>query len=449
MRNKRKNKDSERGAALVSTLLISALLLTAGGMLILTTTMSATNTFDASAEMQAYYGAEAGIQASLNVLRGNTQPNPLFVANPPGGVAPENKMDLTKALTRGTSNLAGDPTSSGFPLRLSRWISYNYTPSGSTYADRVAISQGYIPFTGVAYSLEVSDPDNTDLAVKKPLRLLVKSTGYGPRGAKKTLSMLVQANGLDITVPAALVLRGHDNILTNLLIDLGTSGAKTYSGVDNAGLEATKPALAVSGHDVLTVMAAYATKPGSLSNPKFNVLDLPNDPPPGGTTTVPTPWFLKTAAAARSFLVQAEALANSCAAPGSPCPKRGVILNSLSGAAGTAANPQFTIVKGDCNLDGGAGLLIVEGKLYFNGPGPNFNGIILVLGEGQLLKQGGGNRNVYGSIMIARFGATGNFLEPTFEYLGGGGSSNLQYDSTAVLDALVIPGVTVLGMAEK
>ena len=59
------------------------------------------------------------------------------------------------------------------------------------------------------------------------------------------------------------------------------------------------------------------------------------------------------------------------------------------------------------------------------------------------------NRDIYGSIMIARFAATGNFLEPRFEYLGGGGSSNLQYNSTAVLDALVIPGVTVLGMAEK
>jgi hypothetical protein len=449
MSNKPTDRRSERGAALVSTLLISALLLTAGGMLILTTTMSATNTFDASAEMQAYYGAEAGIQASLNVLRGNTLPSPLFIANPVGGVAAENKIDLTKALTRATSNLAGDPTTAGFPLRLSRWIPYNYTPSGSTYADRVGISSGYIPFNGVAYSLEVSDPDNTNLAVKKPLRLLVKSTGYGPRGAKKTLSMLVQANGLDITVPAALVLRGHDDASTVVNIDLGNSGAKTYSGVDNAGLDATKPALAVSGHDVTTVQAAYASKPGSLSNPKFNVLDLPNDPAPSGTTKVPTPWFLKTADNARAFLVQAEALANSCAAPGSPCPKRGVILNSLNGMAGTAAVPQFTIVKGDCNLDGGAGLLIVKGTLYFNGPGPNFNGIILVLGGGQLLKQGGGNRDVFGSIMIARFGATGNFLEPTFEYLGGGGNSNLQYDSTAVLDALVIPGVAVLGIAEK
>ena len=447
--NKSISEQSERGAALLSVLLISTLLLTAGGMLILTTTMSATNSFDAAAEVQAYYASEAGIQASLNVLRGNALPNPLFVANPPGTVAPENKIDFTKALTPATSNLAIDPTTAGFPRRLSRWLDYNFRPSGGTYNDRVTISPGYIPYTGVAYSIEVTDPDNTDLTIKRPLRLVVKSTGYGPRGARKTLSMLLYANGLDITVPAALVLRGHDDAATDVNIDLGNSGAKTYSGVDNAGLDPTKPALAINGHDVDTVQAAYASKPGSLSDPKFNVLDLPNDPAPAGTTTVPTPWFLKTADNARAFLAQAETLANSCASPGSPCPRRGVILNSLSGVAGTASVPQFTIVKGDCHLTGGAGLLIVEGTLFFHGAGPNFNGIILVLGEGKLFKQGGGNRDMYGAIMIARFGATGDFLEPTFDYLGGGGSSNLQYDSRAVLDAQVMPGARVLGIAEK
>jgi hypothetical protein len=448
---KRMKRHDERGAALVSTLLISALLLTAGGMLILTTTMSATNTFDSAAEMQAYYGAEAGIQATLNVLRGNVMPNPLFVTNPVNGVAPENKIDLTKALLPAKSNLAGDPVT--LLPRLSRWINYNYKPSGSTYFDRVAITPGYIPLTGTAYSIELSDPDGTDLTINKPSRLLVKSTGYGPRGAKKTLTMLLQANGLNITVPAALVLRGHDNGSTVVNVDLGTSGAKTYSGVDNAGLIGTpKPSIAVSGHDVTTVQAEYASKPNNIANPKVAALRDPNESAPAGVPRVDTPWFLKTADAARSFLVQAESLANSCAAPAPPgqtCPKRGVILNSLSGTAGTAAAPQFTIVRGDCNLDQGAGLLIVEGTLYFNGPGPNFNGVILVLGQGKLSKTGGGNRDVYGSIMIARFGATGGFLDPTFEYLGGAGSSNLQFDSRAVLDAIVIPGVSVLGMAEK
>jgi len=438
---------NERGAALITTLLISALLLAAGGTLILTTSMSATNTVDAAAEMQAYYGAEAGLQATLDVMRGNVLPNPLFVANPVGDVAPENRIDFTKALDPAKSNLAGDPTTSGFPKRLSRWLSYNYTPTGLTYADRLGISPAYNPFSGVAYDVQLTDPDNTNLATAKPVRIIVKSTGYGPRGASKTLSMMLSANGLNIGVPAALVLRGHDNATTNVTIDLGNSNAKTYSGLDNAGLQPAKPALAISGHDVTTVQAAYASKPGTVSDPKFNVLDLPNDPAPAGTTTVPTPWFLQTADNARAFLVQAEALANSCAAPGTPCHKRGVVVNSLSGSAGTTAAPQFTIVKGDCHLDSGAGLLIVTGALTTNG-NPSFTGLILVLGQGSVIKSGGGNGDTLGAMMIARFGSTGGFLDPTF-LVSGGGTSNLQYDSRNSLDAVIMSGAAVLGIAEK
>lgn len=439
------NRDSERGVALISVLLISVLLLTAGGALILSTSLSGTSTVDAAAEAQAYYGAEAGIQSTLNVFRGNVLPYPLFVANPAGSVDPQNMIDFTKALTPATSNLATDPA--GSPTRLSRWLSYTYPTSG--IADRVGISSPYNPFSGIAYSVVVDNADTTPISIQIPTRMVVTSTGYGPRGARKQLSMLLSANVLDIEVPAALVLRGHDNATTNVDIDLGNSGSKTYSGVDNAGLVATKPSFAISGHDVATVQAAYASKPGSIANPKFNVLDLPNDPAPAGTTKVPTPWFLKTADNARTFLAQAEVMANSCAAPANPpstqCVKRGVVLSSLDGQT----PKQFTIVKGDCVLDGGSGLLIVTGTLRFKGPGPNFNGLILVLGAGQLFKQGGGNRDVYGSIMIARFGATGGFLEPTFEYLGGGGSANLQYDSRNDRNAVVVAGTKVLGVVEK
>src|SRR5215813_12129271 len=68
------NRPGERGAALVMTLLIALLLLAAGGALIATTAMSATNASDSTAEMQAYYIAESGMQSALNVLRGNTKP---------------------------------------------------------------------------------------------------------------------------------------------------------------------------------------------------------------------------------------------------------------------------------------------------------------------------------------------------------------------------------------
>src|ERR1044072_3864958 len=68
------NRTGERGAALVTMLLVSVLLLGAGGALIMTTMMSANNSVGSTAEMQAYYIAESGMQSALNVLRGNTKP---------------------------------------------------------------------------------------------------------------------------------------------------------------------------------------------------------------------------------------------------------------------------------------------------------------------------------------------------------------------------------------
>ena len=67
------NRAGERGAALVTMLLVSVLILGAGGALIMTTMMSANNSIGSTAEMQAFYVAESGMQSALNVLRGNTQ----------------------------------------------------------------------------------------------------------------------------------------------------------------------------------------------------------------------------------------------------------------------------------------------------------------------------------------------------------------------------------------
>src|SRR5712691_3164819 len=138
------NRSSERGAALITMLLVSILILTAGGTLIMVTATSATNTVDVASEMQAYYAAEAGTQAVLNVLRGNVQPNPVFATDPSGGFAPENKITFRKAVTVSTSNVSGDTVAP----RLSRWMSYDtsYNPA------RVTISSSYNPMNGMAFN---------------------------------------------------------------------------------------------------------------------------------------------------------------------------------------------------------------------------------------------------------------------------------------------------------
>src|ERR671919_3016779 len=68
------DRQGEKGAALVISILIATLLLAVAGTVILTSGMSATTSVDATAELQAYYGAESGLEAALNVLRGHVQP---------------------------------------------------------------------------------------------------------------------------------------------------------------------------------------------------------------------------------------------------------------------------------------------------------------------------------------------------------------------------------------
>src|SRR5262245_46793405 len=104
--NGKRGFQSERGAALVTVLLISVPLLMAGGGLIMITSMGVSYTADAAAETKAYYAAEAGAQQVLGVLRGNVAPSPLFVTNPFGSVAYQNKISFKRAVDTSTSNLS-------------------------------------------------------------------------------------------------------------------------------------------------------------------------------------------------------------------------------------------------------------------------------------------------------------------------------------------------------
>jgi hypothetical protein len=113
---------------------------------------------------------------------------------------------------------------------------------------------------------------------------------------------------------------------------------------------------------------------------------------------------------------------------GSPC--------NPSGSLGTNAAPQITYVSGDFNYgnSSGAGVLVVTGTLTISG-NANFNGLILVIGQGQVNASGGGNGGYNGSIFIAQtHSSTSPYPElnslgsPAITFNGGGGSG-IQYNS--------------------
>ena len=550
---KRVGRANERGAALITMLLVSLLILTAGGTLIVTTSMSATNTVDATSEIQAYYAAEAGNQAVLDIFRGNVAPNPLIATNPSGGISSANKLTFRNAVTVDTSNVSGDTATP----RLSRWMTYNtnFNPA------RVTLSPGYTAMNGMAYSATVSDPDNSatvtfstsglfdnssntrqyvsggdkvtlrydaqasttittsgastfgkitvtevknggytftnetfkltitqtapwaatytinctlsgsvtststslvtvnfptssnnllgvlyaragsaintnattsipvSITAPDPNRVTVNTTGYGPRNAQKRMRMLLSRYAFDILVPSAVTLRSADDN-TQLIYNAGNSVRYIYNGNDHAG-GSNVSAFAVTS----TVDKTYLD---SLSLPSGQVFGSPSGVIKVDIASLPT--WLQTAPAARSFVIEMRTRANN--------ENRYYTTASPPTDFGSISDPQFTFVDGNVDLPpaGGAGLLIVTGTFTMDGSS-DFKGLILVLGGGTLNRNGGGNGDTWGAVMVARFGNTGDFLNPTFNS-NGSGTSTIQYDSDWTRKATATPGPRVMAAGE-
>lgn len=572
---------NERGAALITMLMLSMLLLSAGGALVVTTMMAATTAIDATAEMQAFYGAEVGLQQTMNALRGHVYRN---AATP--------KIDLRTVVEPGDSNLAGDPATASNVARMSKWLPYT---NPGIFPSRIAVGNADNNGVSIAYMVSVRDPDvskvvtystsgqfeaggsgctvqnggrtlfcqngvnsftltyvpqasttitaypattsgmgsftmsmsgnganipqdnaaifrltvnqtapwsshdtyigrvwgnltagnttqrvdfqgsmvkvsgtqfalcggcdplqlnhptnvgptttlSATITAPQPRRIIVHSTGYGPKGAIKRVEMVVRKGVLDLDAPAPVTMAGASDGSAPVF-DTGSSGSKVYSGMDYYGQEGQLPALAVTGSDVTEVYAGIP-KPDTLTSPLVGVLN--NSTVPSGTTgaTVPvsTPDFLQSADAARDLLNDLQDTAESQKRYYKPAAGSSYTVN----AANTGAT-KMTFVDGDCQIDGGSGLLIVTGRAVMNG-NPNFNGVILVLGGGRVERDGGGEGFIYGAIIIARFDryGTGGFLAPTF-LTNGGGNSTIQYDSLAVSQAMASFSPVSGGMRE-
>lgn len=423
----------ERGAALLTVLLISILLLSAGMALVTTTSLNTTRSIDSTAEMQAYSGAEAGLEATLNVLRGNIAPDTSLVGT---------KMNFRTAALPLSSNKTAD--TSGV-ARLSGWLTYSYQNPSTANDWRVPLTASYSPLTGIAYKVVISDPDDPGpLAARKittdatyvPTRILLQCEGFGPKGAVKRLEMIVTTAAVDIKVPGAITLAGGP-----VSIDLGNSAVVNYTGNDMS--VPPKPAVSAVAVSPGNEAAAQAAIDG-MKNP---TQVQPNNA--GTITSTNGAGFLQSADAARTFLNTMRATATENG--------RLFSTQAAAGGLGTTSSPKLTFID---NYNGaavslgsghqGSGLLIVTGDLDTNG-NTDFEGLILVLGRGNVSRSGGGNGVIRGSIIIANFdpnGAAGTgFGGPSFS-INGGGNSTVGYDSQWINKALDTLGIAIQGVRE-
>jgi hypothetical protein len=254
--------------------------------------------------------------------------------------------------------------------------------------------------------------------------------------------MVLTQSAFDFEAPAVLTMRGSDNA-TAMTFDIGSSNAKTYSGADHAGAEIQLPTFAVTGSDVTTADEGIK-KANTVADPEIGYLDVSSLP--AGTTVptiiVETPDFLRTADDARAALSALKTTANNMGRYHAPASG-----TEYSVTASNTTATGITFVDGNCNLEGGSGLLVVTGTLNMSG-NPSFSGVILVLGTGVVNRNGGGNGDIYGAMVVANFNRTsGNFGAPSFN-TNGGGNSTLQYDSLAVSRAMGAIGAAPGGIRE-
>jgi hypothetical protein len=176
--------NNESGVALVTVVMISVLLLIACIAILSAVGSHSKNVTDVLSESKAYYAAESGLQTTINVLRGNTSPFEAYSGT-------NQEISYKRATKPVDSNLSSDPNTAA---RLSRWINYNYQPTGASTPDRVVIGNlaDYTPNSGVAYKVEVSDPDNTQDS------MTFSTTGLNVTNSSGTIQIVSTTNSADM-----------------------------------------------------------------------------------------------------------------------------------------------------------------------------------------------------------------------------------------------------------
>ena len=293
--------------------------------------------------------------------------------------------------------------------------------SGTTYVHAASVSVASNGSASIPVTITLPDPP----------RLKITVTGYGPRGAKKQMHMLVSKYAFDYTPSAAITLRGADSGSSPAAIAIGNSSQYTYTGNDHSGGTNLPAFLVTNATDYTTANTLV---------------------PSGSTQVTGNPALQQSAPSNLSSFLQtadnARALVETLRIEAGLAGRYFTTETPPTDFGASAPKGLLTFVDGSVDLppEGGAGLLVVTGTLTMRGSS-EFRGVILVLGAGQLIRDGGGNGDTLGSIVVASFGSSGGFLAPTFN-TSGGGTSDISFDSAWVRNALTSAGPRVLAISE-
>ena len=387
----------EKGMVLVVGLLLVAVLMLLGTTAVITSTTDMKISTNYKSGSQAFYIAEAGIERARGQLRTDL-------------AASTTSSQVLTALTNMLIARAG-----------ANGVLSNSTNSANFYAGGAFVTDDvpYIAatfFGGGTYRVYLTnDAKNTGGVTSTTdtnYRVTLTSFGQGPNNSLTIAQQVVEKLVLP-PLPGAIVLPGP-----GVNFQGGNSNA---SGVDG-GVES---AVALTSPESLNAVNTNLTDIGRLDNYTCTA-------PPCITNelaTIDPTWTSVTAI--ENLYNTLMSMANVVV--GAP----GTTTTLTAAQVGTTASRQIVVVNGNAVLGpvNGAGILIVTGQLTLSG-NFNYHGFIMCIGQGELLRSGGGNGEIEGSIFVAKTRDSSNNLltslgTSTFN-TSGGGNSDIEYDSSQI-----------------
>ena len=230
-------------------------------------------------------------------------------------------------------------------------------------------------------------------------------------------------------IPAALTLNGGVG-----LFDAANSNLFRVDGVDSAGSGNNENAIGViSSADDTTVTNAI---------PPVNVANYTGD---GGVTpdvadiSTDLSGMLETVSGLEGLVSSMSESATDTYTPG--------FGNSTSiGNIGSSSDYRVVVVNGDATFGPGTGygVLLVRGVLTFSG-NFNWNGLVLVIGQGEMHWNGGGLGEIQGGLFIAKTRDTATASVPLgalrvmrgdiIADFNGGGGAGIVYNTSTIANA--------------
>jgi Tfp pilus assembly protein PilX len=387
---------NENGVALIIGLMFLVIIALAGTTAVILTSTDLQIGGNYKASTQAFYIADAGLEIARDQLRTNIE-------------ASTTVSQMLSSSVGGNGALS-DSTSTA--------IFTNFYANGTFLTDDVPLI-AQTTFSGGTYRVYLTNDsvDGVTTLTDTNNQVTLTSFGHGPDNSLTILQEVVQR--LEVPpIPGAVVLPGPD-----VIFDPANSNVSGIAGDTESALSLTSDAAEATVETELTDIGRinnYTCEEGAGSVCINN--DLAEFDP--RLTTV----------------ADIESLADTFrSAADTDLPGPGPY-SLTADQVGNTSDRKIVYVDGDATLGpvNGAGVLIVTGTLTLSG-NFNYNGFIMCIGEGKLLRAGSGNGEINGAIFVAKTrDDAGNLLselgEPTFD-TSGGGNSDIRYDATQLREA--------------